>query len=181
MEKAQHEPFLVSPLKINQYYIKEISCSVKPTFEDRFDKVTTSNFPKLQAEVSESNSVDNHREWRFELRVESIDDPSLDAPYSIRIVVVGFFEVREEYPQEHSDTLARVNGPSLLYSAAREALLSITGRTGFPPILLPSIRFNPLPLDSTALNPKSLKSGGVVPSKNKPKIAKKPARKTAKK
>ena len=143
-QKTPHEPFSLSPLQIVRYYIKELHYAVKENFDDKYEEQNLSiGYPNLYGNVIERQEKADPRQWRFEVIIESRDDQSEDFPYRLRIVLVGFFIVSDDYPFERADMLARVNGPSVLYSAAREALVTVTSRTGFPSIVLPSVMFIP--------------------------------------
>lgn len=140
-----YAPPMLSPLELEQYYIKELYFSVKNDFVDRYSEFEESEetaYPRLSANVIDIRNADDPRSWRFELEVESKDAESKEFPYSLRIILVGFFRVRDQYPEERADVLARVNGPSVLYSAAREALATATSRSGYPAIVLPSVMFS---------------------------------------
>lgn len=139
----------LSPLQLNRYFIKELSYAVKGSFEGRYDPTEAFPYPQLSSRVRSTRNESDARAWKFELTVESNDAKSEEFPYSLRIVLVGDFTVTESYPAERADLLARVNGPSLLYSAAREALVLVTSRSGFPAIVLPSVLFLP-PEDGAA-------------------------------
>ncbi len=151
----QQEPFSVSPLQIQNYYIKELHYAVKENFVDKYDQNLDISYPYLSGNIIEFQREDDPRQWRFEVVIESRDEQSNEFPYTLRIALVGFFRVSEDYPSERADILARVNGPSLLYSAAREALVTATSRTGFPAIVLPSVIFMP-PTKETKAEPKAL-------------------------
>jgi preprotein translocase subunit SecB len=131
----------LSPLQLNKYFIKELHFAVKGDFDGKYDQTAEFPYPQLSARVSHTQSEQNPREWRLELTLESDDSQSEKFPYTLKIILVGYFTVIEEYPSERANMLAHVNGPSLLYSAAREALVTITGRSGFPAIVLPSVMF----------------------------------------
>lgn len=132
-----------SPLQLERYYIKELSCSVKDNFIDQQGLMTPPASPRLTANVSETQLGEDERRWRFELMVSSTEDAASEFPYELRVVLVGFFKVHEDYPEPRVNNLARVNGPAVLYSAAREALVMLTGRTGYPALVLPTIYFSP--------------------------------------
>lgn len=136
-------PFTISPLKLESYFITELSYAVKSEFEGRVGQSIASEFPSLHARVDASRSDDDPLRWRCALRVESDDQASTNFPYSIRVALVGYFAVSADYQSESAEALARVNGTSILYSAAREALAAATGRSGFAAIVLPSVRFLP--------------------------------------
>jgi preprotein translocase subunit SecB len=131
----------LSPLQLNKYFIKELHYAVKDNFDDKYDPSAEFPYPHLTAWIKHAQEEQSQRDWRFELTLESEDSQSTEFPYSLKIVLVGYFTVMDEYPSAQVDMLAHVNGPSLLYSAAREALVTITGRSGYPAIVLPSVMF----------------------------------------
>jgi preprotein translocase subunit SecB len=139
----EQQQLRLSPLQLNRYFVKELRYAVKDDFDGQYDQTAEFPFPQLSAKVRSTRNESDPRAWRFELTVESEDARSKEFPYSLRIVLVGEFAVAESYPAERADLLANVNGPSLLYSAAREALVTVTGRSGFPAIVLPSVLFLP--------------------------------------
>lgn len=96
---------------------------------------------KFSADVQQP-AGDPHR-CRCELSVELLDDPADKFPYTFGVSLVGIFRINEMYPSDQIEMLVRVNAPSILYSAARELVMSFTGRGGYPPCLLPSISFAP--------------------------------------
>ncbi|MDT7543356.1 MAG: hypothetical protein QOE33_3260 [Acidobacteriota bacterium] len=162
----EHPPFQASPLQLERYYIKECNFSVKESFVDKQGDYAPVGLPQILANVNESVSEDDPRYWRFEVLVESNDDVSKEFPYSLHVVLVGFFRVHESYPEERIKLLAKINGPSLLYSAAREALVTVTGRTGYPAVVLPSVMFIPPspPKEEAVTVQKSLSSGEEQPA-----------------
>ncbi len=131
----------LSPLQLNKYFIKELHYAVKDAFDDKYDQAAAFPYPQLTAWIKHTQGEQSQRDWRYELTLESEDSQSTAFPYSLKIVLVGYFTIMEEYPSEQMNMLAHVNGPSLLYSAAREALVTITGRSGYPAIVLPSVMF----------------------------------------
>jgi preprotein translocase subunit SecB len=169
---------MMSPLELERYYIKELRFLIKENFVDKNDQFEDFTFPQLQAEVGESSHQNDPLRWRFELAVESKDENSSDFPYSLRIVLVGFFRVNESYPPDRVANLARVNGPSLLYSAAREALVTATSRSGYPAIVLPSVMFTFLNEESNAQKQLPSTSDNISSvDKGTPKRAKKSVKK----
>ncbi len=133
-------------LDLRQYFIKEMRFAVNENFDRAKFASQDYTYPELSCSVIEHNSEGNPREWQFELRVESPElGHGVDLPYSIAVVLSGQFVVEDGYAEEQVSVLARTNGPSVLYSAAREIILNTTARTGFPPTKLPTVRFVPSP------------------------------------
>jgi preprotein translocase subunit SecB len=76
-----------------------------------------------------------------ELRPAEGEDGTL--PYTIELEVIGQFSILDPQYQD-KEKLVRVNGTSILYSAAREQILTITGRCLFGPYQLPTVNFQEL-------------------------------------
>ena len=136
-----------SPLIIDFYFVKKAQFELKPGFDTNLDREAREvETPKLKINVESGKNSEEPNHWRFELNVEADENPSEgDFPYTFGISLVGFFRVHESYPAEDADLLAQVNAPSVLYSAAREFLSNVTGRSPYPAILLPSVSFVPEP------------------------------------
>lgn len=131
-----------SPLRLDKYFLKELHFGLYEGFDrgrTPSDKATT---PKLQVRVvSVDQNPENPLQWRFEVNLELLEAEDGEFPYKVATTVVGYFTVSEEVPTEHAERLARTNGPALLYSSAREIVASVTGRSSFPSLLIPSVTF----------------------------------------
>ncbi|MHB1750520.1 MAG: hypothetical protein ACYCR3_10445 [Acidithiobacillus sp.] len=80
-----------------------------------------------------------------ELKVAETENGDGTLPYRIAIQVIGHFlmDPEEESP-ETREKILRISGGSLLYSAAREMVLLITGRGPWGPYQLPTVNFQTL-------------------------------------
>lgn len=137
-------PYVSSPLELNFHYIKELSFSILESYVDKNLSNFQVNSPQIAVEVKTEKVNDSLRDWRIEVLIETEKETASEFPYSFRTVLVGFFHVGEEWPDNRVEILTKVNGTSLLFSAAREALVTMTGRTGFPATVLPVVMFTPL-------------------------------------
>jgi len=63
----------------------------------------------------------------------------LSFPYELKATIVGFFTMNDSIPTDIVPKNALLNGPSILYSTARDLIMSLSSRTGFPSLLLPTI------------------------------------------
>lgn len=143
----------LSPLQLEGYYVKEMSFSVRPDIENDVVFALTPGLQiqpisMIQAEsitvntnVTAGINTSEHNRYRFELIVESQNDPALKYPYAFRVVMVGFFKFIGEQSPDDARQLVAVNAPGLLYSSAREVLAASTGRGPCPGVQLPSISF----------------------------------------
>jgi preprotein translocase subunit SecB len=67
--------------------------------------------------------------------------PERKYPYDFNIILVGYFNVAEMVPEEQRELYIKVSAASILYSAAREALATATGRGPLPCVVLPPVVF----------------------------------------
>jgi preprotein translocase subunit SecB len=87
--------------------------------------------------------VDAPRNFMITLRFSVLNETGKQCPYKIDLVAQGWFELAESIAQEKREELVRINGASLLLGAMRELVLQLTARSGFGPLLLPTLRFLP--------------------------------------
>jgi len=81
-------------------------------------------------------------EWQVELYIQHVSgDPKHPFCYEVELHLVGIVEVHGQMEKEKRETIAAVNGLSLLYGAAREMVLNITARAPHGPFCLPSLNF----------------------------------------
>lgn len=71
-------------------------------------------------------------------------------PYTYHLTMRGFFRFNGETAPNKKlrDQLITNSGPTLLYGAARDILLGLSARGPFQPILLPSVVFQPMALET---------------------------------
>lgn len=151
----------LSPLQLHRYFVEEVFCKANPDF-DRDKESRIKDF-QVFFETGEDKSPLLRR---IRLTVEQNLTKDGNEPFAFKIVMVGFFEVVKAYFEsqgsEKAEQLVNVNGPALLYSAARELLALVSGRGPYADenlnVLLPSITF---------LNFKQIKPVGKAKVKGK--------------
>jgi preprotein translocase subunit SecB len=131
----------ISPLQLEHYFLKELSFSLTSNLET--PPPGDVSYDRLDVEVNATTKTrdGNPRRWRCELSIKAKYNKRAKHPYNFAIGYVGFFSIRDEVPTEYVETIAKANAPAVLYSAAREALVILCSRPGFPAVLLPSITF----------------------------------------
>jgi len=95
----------------------------------------------LNVEVGSTAHEENSLKRIYQLTIELTDEAQKKLPYTFRVVLVGFFEISKHYPSEQAEDMGNANAPALLYSAARELLTLISGRSFSASVLLPSVTF----------------------------------------
>ena len=151
----------LSPLQLHRYFAEEIFCKANPDF-DKDKEVKIKDFQVLFEAGEDKNPLLR----RIRLTIEQNLSKDGNEPFAFKIVMVGFFEVMKEFFEsqgtEKTEQLVNVNGPALLYSAARELLALVSGRgpyvDGNMNVLLPSITFLNFKLMKPVKEPKQTKA-----------------------
>ncbi|RZU99092.1 protein-export chaperone SecB [Spiribacter vilamensis] len=84
-------------------------------------------------------------ENRFQLRL-IIERDAADLPpgaYQVEVEVYGIFRASGDQSQADKEKAVRLTGAPILYDAAREHLLAVTGRGPWPALMLPIASFVP--------------------------------------
>jgi preprotein translocase subunit SecB len=139
--KALYTP-MMSPLQLNRYFLKGLHFQLNDGY-DR-DRVSPEHFlpPELEiGVVSAEQDADQPSQWRFEISVGMPWVADREFPYQVETTLVGYFTVSDSYPADQAERLARVNGPAVLYSCAREIVASVTGRCPYPKLVIPTVTF----------------------------------------
>lgn len=85
-----------------------------------------------------NNTEERIPEYQIRLQITSISDL---LSYRIDIELTGFLDVSPRIPKKDRELVAFNNGATLLYSSARDFLLTVTSRGPNPPLMLPTTIF----------------------------------------
>lgn len=128
------------PLKLANYYFPVTNVTANPEYGS-VDQVQPKDALKgLECKTTVQQVNENRRNYRILLHLK-YDGNEGRAPYRFNILAVGHYEVGETVPDEDVFKVAADNGASLLYSATREYLASITGRGPYEAVILPVVSF----------------------------------------
>ncbi len=75
------------------------------------------------------------------------DDKEVKHPYSLKVEIIGEFEVGEGFAVKHLDNWARRNAPFILMPYLREHVYALTSKCGFKPLILPLLEVPTLTTD----------------------------------
>jgi len=128
-----------SHLSLEDYFVTELYFAAVPEFGSSTDGSKLSP-TDLDVKVQRWAQQEAPSRRSCNLTIELKESPDYKFPWIFRITLVGFFEVIEGYPYD-IEKLVHANAPAILYSAAREALASVSGRGPYPEVLLPSVTF----------------------------------------
>ena len=132
-----------SPLQLEKYFYTEVTLKANPNFKPEDFKDGKIDFT-CKSNIKVGTSKNNPHEFQVILNVklEPMDERHL--PYDASLEIVGFFNVDTGVSAETASDLARVTGASILYSSAREFLLTLMSRGPWEPLMLPTMSFTEL-------------------------------------
>jgi preprotein translocase subunit SecB len=151
-----------SKMQLENYFVEELSFGLNNNY-----KLDSENLPKLASsdlEIEVRLGEANENVSRKMCHLTISPKPKKKFPYEFKIVLIGFFEIDLKCSEEEKAILLKSNAPSMLFTAAREILLLVTGRTRSMPLMLPTVAFLPIPKRGVKIN-KTLAKKNVT-SKN---------------
>jgi preprotein translocase subunit SecB len=128
-----------SPLKVKNYFVTALSVKANPIVEGT--QVPLAGEANVITKVEAAQRTDNKRDWKVALQLNCEPVEKNSGSYVASMELIGFFEVSEDYPEDRIADIVAANAPAILYGAARELILLVTGRGPFPPLSLPSASF----------------------------------------
>lgn len=124
------------PLRLDEHYFEQIEVRFNPDYsEDNGLKDDGQN--RLRVEVQIQKNVENACQFKLDLLVSN-DLPDSTHSYLFTFRVVGIFTIQEDKLGAAGDLL-RLTGAAILYGAAREMLILLSGRGPLPAIQLPTV------------------------------------------
>jgi len=123
-------------LQLEKYFFIKVFFEANPKFK--------SSAKGSRADLNVTNSVSliskEERIWRVTLVLKALSDEEF-VPYKIDIGIVGFFRIDKKIPENEMEELVAVGGSSILYSATRDFVLTLTSRGPWPAVFLPTTSF----------------------------------------
>jgi len=128
--------------KLKQHPIQLVNFGVKELFirSNRPPDVTISAEPgECSIGISSTPYDSKEKKILVSLRLESgVEADKSKVPYSMRIEIIGIFEVDEaQFPVEHISDWAMKGAPLILFPYLREHAFGLSSRCGFKPLVLP--------------------------------------------
>ena len=130
---------VTSKLLLDNYFLTELCVRANENFNTKAPMNLSAK--DLTTESIAVRIAGDVRHWQVTLKVFHQLKNKVNAPYSFRIEVVGFFSIAESYPEDRTELFVKINASSILYSVAREALRNAMATGPWKPILLPTVSF----------------------------------------
>lgn len=122
-------------LQLVDYVFPEIECRENPNCPRDAEQIQP---PEVQVTPRVAVREDDENIYRLALDI-SFGGEEEQCSYIGRVKVVGIFSVSPDLGEKERHIF--INGSSILYSSAREFVLSITSRGPSFPLMLPAVRF----------------------------------------
>jgi len=177
ISRSKDHDMQISAIQLEQYFFKRLSFELDNEFDaeapqnqDLFS--TPLSLELLHWNVELAVNPQNSRQRMYTLEVSSQAAPG-QLPYSFQAHIIGYFLIGEECPEENMDRVADVNSAAILYSAVREALVALTGRGLYPPMMLPTVHFLDLKFEPHVEETKTVPALEPKPKRSRKATAKK--------
>ena len=156
---------MAPPLSLDGYFIIEshFSCSKDANTSIATDKFITILLDCLDVTAVAAHKKDDNTQWKCKLKVATKPLKEITCVFSVEID--GYFTVKKEFVEKslfEAHRLINVTGASMLYSAAREHVLTLTSRGTTHGVLLPTVAFAPK-IDAPPKNPRMGADGKPLP------------------
>ena len=134
-----------SAIQLERYFFVELSFALDENFDAELPEneeyfIKPLPLERLHSEVELAVNSENSRQRMYTLEVSS-QAASGELPYSFKARVLGYFLIGADCPDENVDRVADVNSAAILYGVAREALVALTSRGPYLPMILPTVHF----------------------------------------
>lgn len=124
------------PLQLEESVVSRLVIEASPEHSGNGQRQS-----RLRTEVNVTQNGENPEKWQVVLNISVNPDEKEPGPYRIEIRMHGLFHVPGTRPRHEATRLLGVAGASILYSAAREHILMVTGRGPWGPLQLPTTTF----------------------------------------
>lgn len=146
-----------TPLRLESYFFPKLQ--VEAIREYVPGEARTEQDVELGVNVGLVGNEQEPTRFQLMLNIEKISAKNGLLPYQISLEAVAIISVDPEYKHPDLKRLVQINGASMLYSAARELVLMVTGRGPWGSLQLPTINFHgAIPPSSAARSPAEQKA-----------------------
>ena len=130
---------ILSPMQLNGSCVLALSVTANPHYDVK--KKVLLDFQKLLIESTTVKLRDDDDEWLIRLKVSFAGNEKDNIPYAFMVEMEGSFRTTAKCTGTDAEKLVKVNGSSVLFSAAREILRDTMARGPYNPIVLPTVSF----------------------------------------
>jgi len=164
-----------APLQLQDYWVDFIQVRANTQYDPLVPPDLDLGSIEIKADVWQHlTELDETRgtSWFVRLQIHQAIPEGLNIPYEFALDITGSIAVHPSFTGEQLERSIEVNGPSMLFGAAREIIRAATGRGPHAPIIIPSANFfQRLP---TSEKTPALETAASLPDKKTPAKKKSP-------
>ena len=131
-----------TPLRLEHYFFSRIQSEANPEFVKGEGDAPEQEDVEVGVRIVVLQHESDLNRYQLTLTVDKVTAKEGVLPYQLDFQVVGLFSVDPDFKHDNIDKLVQVNGASMLYTAAREHVLMVTGRGPWGPFQLPTVNFH---------------------------------------
>lgn len=128
-----------APLQLERYVFTKLEVEANPDYVPQ--ETVADNPIKLRLDIGLGEHQEDPTKFQVIVGIDELRAEKGTLPYRIALQAVGLFSVSKDFKHDDLKKVVQVNGASMLYSAARELVLLITGRGPWSGYQLPTISF----------------------------------------
>lgn len=133
-----------APLQLQDYWVDHIEVRTNQAYDAKksadlqLDSIEIqSDVRQLKAESPETCGTG----WLVRLEIQQTIPEGRNVPYEFSLDITGVVAAHPSLQGDQLERAIEVNGPSMLFGAAREIIRAATGRGPFAPVIIPSTNF----------------------------------------
>lgn len=128
-----------APLQLEHYVFTKLEVEANHDYAPQ--EAVAESPVKLRLDMELGEHKEDSTKFQVTVGIDELRAEKGILPYRISLQVVGLFSISKDFKHDDLKKIVQVNGASMLYSAAREMILLITGRGPWPAYQLPTISF----------------------------------------
>lgn len=129
-----------SPLTLREISFIRMSVEAAQNYKKR-----ASNYDfdgtEYRLNIRHGKNKDSDSKWWVGVEYATRSTEEKACPYELDMLAVGVFSVAESFPSDRAEKLVYENGAALVFSAIREMVTTLTGRSTYGQLMLPTVTF----------------------------------------
>ena len=131
----------LAPLQLSDYFVHSIHVEAVPDYDAEQPADLDADALTVEKKCIPP-AEDSPRRYGINLTIKQGEVKGKNLPYTYELRMFGFIDViPDDLDADRMQRLVEINGPSMLFGAAREILRAATGRGPYGPVLIPSTTF----------------------------------------
>ncbi len=135
---------ILAPLQLSDYWLDSLHVRTNPDFDPNREADLEVDSMEVKSDLKllkSANKEEAGTVWMVFLEIRQSMPEGKNIPYEFSLEMCGIVAAHPSLIDETLERSVQVNGPSMLFGAAREILRAATGRGPYAPVIIPSTNF----------------------------------------